>query len=263
MADNAAPFYAALADWMRQAHALDIAFDDAPPWRERQHMLYRGEAHLGFVCGLPFIEQLELPEPPVELLAAPVMRAERYLGLPIYFSDVIVRRDSAWHSFGQLRGCSWAYNEPNSQSGYNLTRYHLAQLGEIDGFFGDVVESGAHQTSLRMVVDGRVDASSIDSTVLETELENHPHLAAEIRVVATLGPSPAPPALVARGVEPALKAELRRILLDMHRSDSGAALLHRYGRSHFAAVTNQDYEVITNMARAAREVALGRRLIPA
>jgi phosphonate transport system substrate-binding protein len=82
---------------------------------------------------LPYVDLMDLPEPPVELLAAPVLVGERYGGRPIYFSDVIVRRDSPIHCFAELRGRSWTYNDTASHSGYNLTRYQLLRAGETGG----------------------------------------------------------------------------------------------------------------------------------
>ena len=104
----------------------------------------------------------------MELLAVPVPAGPRYHGRPIYFSDVIVRKQSPFQTFADLRGAAWAYNEPRTlHSGYNVVRAYLAELGERDGYFGGVVESGAHQPSIEMIVDGRADCSAIDSTVLE------------------------------------------------------------------------------------------------
>ena len=103
-----------------------------------------------------------------------MLQGERYQGRPIYYSDVIVRAECAARQFLDLRGCRWAYNERDSHSGYNITRYTLVRLGETRGFFGRVVEAGYHQTAIRMVVDGQVDAAAIDSQVLAVELRDHP-----------------------------------------------------------------------------------------
>ena len=73
-----------------------------------------GQADVGFICGLPYVQLARQPSPPVELLAAPVLQGARYRGRPIYFSDVIVRADSGYRSFSDLRGCSWAYNDLDS-----------------------------------------------------------------------------------------------------------------------------------------------------
>jgi ABC-type nitrate/sulfonate/bicarbonate transport system substrate-binding protein len=60
--------------------------------------------------------------PKLTLLAAPLPAGARYGGKPIYFSDVVVRRDSPYQTFADLRGVTWGYNEPGSQSGYNVVR---------------------------------------------------------------------------------------------------------------------------------------------
>src|SRR5215207_2550055 len=110
-----------------------------------------GEIDAGFICGLTYILLARQTPAQVELLAAPVIRGDRYAGRPIYFSDVIVHRDSPARTFADQRGRSWAYNDLDSHSGYNLTRHHLVQLGETRGFFSRVVEAGFHQQAIRMV----------------------------------------------------------------------------------------------------------------
>ena len=79
------------------------------------------------MCSLPYVEFERRVSRRRVPIAAPVLRGERYGGRPIYFSDVIVHRDSPYRSFLDLRGRSWAYNEPLSQSGYGITRYHLLE----------------------------------------------------------------------------------------------------------------------------------------
>src|SRR5687767_12870526 len=57
------------------------------------------DADVAFVCGLPYVEAVRARTPEVEPIAAPVPQGERYRNQPIYFSDVIVRRDSPFWSF--------------------------------------------------------------------------------------------------------------------------------------------------------------------
>jgi phosphonate transport system substrate-binding protein len=101
-----------------------------------------------FVCSLPYVEFERQGIAPAVPIAAPVLEGDRYDGKPIYFSDVIVHRDSPFQSFLDLRGHSWAYNEPLSHSGYGITRYHLVESGETHGFFSEVIEAGFHETSM-------------------------------------------------------------------------------------------------------------------
>jgi phosphonate transport system substrate-binding protein len=148
-----------------------------------------GEVDAAFICGLPYVRLTAEAPSLVSLLAAPVLTGDRYQGRPIYFSDVVVRADSGIRDFEGLRGCRWAYNEPDSHSGHLLTLYQLVSRGHVGEFFGEVVRAGFHQHALRMVMSGEVDASAIDSQVLEVELRRHPGLRERLRVIDTFGPS--------------------------------------------------------------------------
>lgn len=214
-----------------------------------------GEADVSFVCGLPYVESTRWPQPPVEPLAAPVLQGSRYEARPVYFSDVIVRRDSPFQSFADLRGCTWSYNEPQSHSGYGITRYHLIRLGETDGFFGQVVAAGWHERSIRLVCSGEVDASAIDSQVLAVALRDDPELAEQLRVIDSFGPSPIQPVVAARRLPAALKADLQAALLAMSQDPLARPYLDRGFIERFVAVTDATYDDIRAMLAAAEAAA--------
>jgi phosphonate transport system substrate-binding protein len=219
------------------------------PWTERDRRLDEGEIDLCWICGLPYVRKVERSPGIVAPLAAPVMAGSRYQGRPIYYSDVVVRRDSPFRTFADLRGAAWAFNEPGSHSGYGIVRYTLATRGETFAFFGRVVESGAHQASLEMILRGEIDAAAIDSTVLEQVLRDHPEEAGELRVIEVLGPSPMPPWVVSRQVTPDIRQALRDALTGMHARADGRTILARAGIARFQAVDDGDYDPIREMAR--------------
>jgi len=226
------------------------------PWRQRQAALERGEIHLAWVCGWPYTRWADQPDAPVDLLGAPVMAGNRYLGRPVYFSDVVVRAESAYRRFRDLAGARWAYNEPGSHSGYNLTCYQLAHRRLDAGFFGAVVAAGSHERALQLLLAGEIDASALDSTVLATELRADPALAGRIRVIGRWGPSPAPPYVAAHGLPPELRRGLRDALAGMHRQREGRAILAAGAMRRIALLHDRDYEPIRHMARARRGVEL-------
>ena len=97
-----------------------------------------------------------------------------------------------------------------------MPRDHLLRLGETRGYFARAVASGSHQRSIEKVVGGEVDASGIDSTVLELECAQRPGLAERLRVVESIGPCPIPPVVVSRRLPEPTKRRLREALLAMH-----------------------------------------------
>lgn len=224
------------------------------PWQERLSLLSQGQLEIGWICSLPYVRAADAGNSPFELLVAPVVDHPRYHGKPVYFSDVIVRRESAYHSFADLRGATWAYNEPGSHSGYTLIRSHLALLGEPVGYFARQVEAGSHLAALEMVLNGEIDASAIDSMVLESEVRRRPGLMDDLRVLETLGPSPIPPVVIATSVPGAQKEQIAAALAGMALDELGRSLLQEAGLAKFVRVHDADYDPIREFDRLATQV---------
>ena len=207
----------------------------------------RDENDVCFVCSLPYVMFEREGVSPAEPVAAPVLTGDRYEGRPVYFSDVIVHRDSPFRSFADLRGRSWSYNEPLSHSGYGITRYHLVQLGETNGFFGEVIEAGFHEESIRMVANREVDASAIDSQVLAVALRSDPTLRESLRVIDSLGPSTIQPVAVSKRVPTDLKERIRSVLLALGDEPSCREALDAGLVNRFVAVDASSYDDIRMM----------------
>jgi phosphonate transport system substrate-binding protein len=209
-----------------------------------------GQIHLGFMCGLLYIHVAKQCACPLELVAAPVLVGKRYQGKPIYFSDVIVRRDSPYTSFDDLGGCVWAYNESASHSGWNIVCYSLLMQGKTPHYFGKTIETGSHQRSLQMVLEGRADGAAIDSHMLDVSFLQDSTLAAKIRVIATLGPSTIPPVVASKNLNPVLRDGIRSILVDMHHDPRAAAELRKGAIARFVPIADEHYQDIRQMTAA-------------
>lgn len=235
---------------------MPIAFMDQLPWQDREQLFDRGEIQVCWMCSLPYIWRVDQNPHAVELLAAPVMQPLRYQNQPVYFSDVVVNSQSTFRTFDDLRGASWAYNEPQSHSGYNITRYQLALMGFTNSFFGQVIGSGSHIRSLEMLLANQIDASAIDTTVLDLLLTKKPEFGEQIRVVDTWGPSPIPPWVVSKNLDRELRQTLRKLLLEMHRDPEGRKILDQGLIDHFTQVDDQFYDSVREMYRTAATVKL-------
>ena len=254
-ADNARSLARCIVEYVGERVGVPVDFVDDVSWQERESLFDSGHVHVLWMCGLPYVQRADKPNAGIELLAAPVMSGARYKGQPVYFSDVVVHRKSRCQSFADLQGSIWAYNEPNSHSGHNLVRYHLAAHGAPGSFFDDIVESGSHQVSLQLILDRRVDVSAIDSTVLESELRRDSSIRSRIRIIDTLGPSPIPPWVVRTELSPTLRSAIRAALLLMSATPRGRDILASGSIRGFAPVTDGDYDAIRRMSRSAEWVS--------
>ena len=161
----AEPFCVELVNFISAEFGLPCEFVNDLSWQERERLLLLGE----ILCGLAYVRESNRQDKLIELLVAPVRRHPRYHAKPVYYSDVIVRTDTSFHSFEDLRGRTWAYNERGSHSGFNIVRYHLAMRGLDQNFFRRIVESGSHRNSLQMILQGSIDTAAIDSSVLTSK----------------------------------------------------------------------------------------------
>jgi len=249
LAPSIRPMYQYIADYVSKqlgfATELAVAEDYTPATD--------GSMDVGFICGLPYV--LFARENPSSMtpIAAPVLLGNRYNDRPIYFSDVIVKRDSTFESFEALRGGRWAFNEPLSQSGYGIVRQKLVEMGETNGFFGEVVEAGFHQRSIRLVQTGEIDASAIDSQVLEIARRDHPQLDEKLRVIDVLGPSTIQPVVASGSLPATLRADLTAVFEQLGDDPAARSALDQGLVSRFEAADEASYDDIREMVRSAEE----------
>ncbi|GAC1429359.1 MAG: hypothetical protein NVSMB54_21310 [Ktedonobacteraceae bacterium] len=210
-----------------------------------------GQADVGFLCGLLYTNMRQPRS--VELVAAPIVAGERYHAEPLYYSDVIVRRDSPYTSFDALQGSRWAFNEEASHSGYNIVSYSLLMRGKTFDHFGSMLKTGSHFASMQAVLDGKADAAALDSHVLDAWFHHKPELAEQLRVVAMLGPSTIPPIVASTQVDIQTRRNIQEILCSMHKDVDGARGLHSGLIERLVPITDRHYDDIRCMLTRVQE----------
>ncbi len=202
-----------------------------------------GRADVAFVCG-PSYALLRSAGAPVEVVpAAAVFDDPRNQGHPVYFSDVVVRRDHPARTLADLRGAVWTYNDRQSLSGWHrmLAALEGLGLGAPEQFFSRLLASGAHVRSIELVSCQEADVSAVDSNVLLLERRRDPGLDRRVRVLESWGPSAVQPVLVRSGLDPVLKASIADTLLELHGDEKTASRLAAFGVLRFASVSEATY----------------------
>jgi phosphonate transport system substrate-binding protein len=203
----------------------------------------QGRADVAFVCG-PSYPLLRAAGRRVTIVgAAPVFDDLRNGGRPVYYSDLIVRRDLAARSLPELRGSMWVYNDRQSLSGWHrmLSRLEALGLPEPEAFFARVVPSGSHVSSIDLVARGEADVSAVDSNTLLLARRRDAALDSRIRVLESWGPSAVQPLIAREGLPEPLRAEIERTLLEMADSPATALRLQQFGVLRFAPISAADY----------------------
>jgi len=203
-----------------------------------------GRADLAFVCG-PSYSLLRAAGRAVEVVAAaPVFDDARNGGKPVYFADLIVRRNHPARAFADLRGSAWAYNDRQSLSGWLRMLERLESLGfgrDPDAFFSRVASSGSHVASIDLVARGEADLSAVDSNTLLLARRREPSLDDRLRVLESWGPSPVQPLIARSGLPAPLREQIASALLAMADSAETSRRLREFGVLRFAPVEENVY----------------------
>ncbi len=179
-------------------------------------------------------------------------------GKSTFTSRIYVRRESGIKTVEDLRGKTMAFVDPASSSGYIYPMVLLIQRGLVTNrdpksFFKEVVFSGAHDASMRALLNGHVDAIASFDMAREQYLKDP----AERERLVVVAETPAIPeaGIAARdGLDPATFARVRGALLQI-RAPAHAALLKRlYEIDGFEIAEDREYDPV----RAAIEL-LGAR----
>ncbi|UBF30046.1 PhnD/SsuA/transferrin family substrate-binding protein (plasmid) [Kovacikia minuta CCNUW1] len=247
LAPNWFEFYQAVVLSLERALSIETQLVQAASDPLDDPLLKQDQWDLGFICGLPFVRYQQAVPNQMRAIVAPVMQASRYQNRPIYFADVIVNAASEFNTFADLAGTTVCYNDPGSNSGYFLLCDRLRQE-TLPHFFGNAIQSGSHQRSIRWVVEGKADCAAIDSTVLEQECRLFPDLHQRLRVIESIGPCPMPPVVVAHRLGDDIIQQLQATLLksDTHLQTA----MERMDIARYAAVKSEDYEAIAQMFEA-------------
>ena len=144
-------------------------------YQEITALLLSGQLDAAWVCDDPYVQH----EDRLELLAVPLYRHE-----PLYQTYVIVSEDSKAQSFDDIRGTIHAFSDPDSTSGFLVTRYLLALRHSTPAqFFRTFFFTYGHRNVVRAVATGLAESGSIDGYVWDVMREREPDLINKTRVV--------------------------------------------------------------------------------
>lgn len=234
-------YYQELLLYMERELDREVMLILKPTYAEINDLIRGQRVDVAFVCSLPYVKGNQ--DFGMELLVAPQMYGET-----VYYSYLIVPAGSSASSLRDLRGASFAFTDPLSNSGYLVPTYQLFLLGETpSSFFSSYILTYSHDNSVMAVVDKLIDGAAVDSLVYDYIVADNPELAAEIKIIARWGPYGIPPVVTSPSLERQLKQQLRDFFLDLHKSDEGAMILKNLAIDRFVVVPDDIYDSVREM----------------
>lgn len=258
---DAVKYYQDIIDYIGKRIRRPVQMIHRRTYKEMDILLEKGEVKIAFICSLPYVRNRQ--KFGVELLVAPSVN-----GRSTYHSYIIVHKDSPIQSVAELKGKSFAFTDPRSNSGRLYPAYLLKTIGyTAESFFSRSVYSYSHNKSVEMVAKRLVDAAAVESIVYEHMLKKGSPYAGQTRVIKRSPPYGMPPVVVTRDIDPRLKAALKDAFLSMRRDDEARHILDAMMIDGFVEVEDENYDTIRAIdkmiaeTRQSQKSSLDRRMV--
>jgi len=231
-------FYRQLLDYIGAKLGREIEFVQRKTYAEINELLAKGQIEMAFICSGPYA--LGKDKYGIELLATPQVQNSHF-----YQSYLIVNINSAFRSLADLRGSTFAFTDPDSNSGKLVPTAWLAQMGEApETFFRKTIYTYSHDNAILAVARGLVDGAAVDGLIWEYFQHRNPIFTSKTRVIRKSEPYGIPPIVASKSLHFELKTRIRRELFAMHHDSEGQKILNELLIDRFISPRDEWYDSI-------------------
>ena len=245
--DETLVYYQDMFDYLSLKMDVQVKLVQRKTYQEVNDLVRKNSVDAAFVCSLAYIEGKD--QFGMELLVVPIVRGE-----PRYYSYIIVPEDSSINSFKELKGMTFAYTDPLSNSGKLSPEYLIAQMGEDpEEFFRLTFFTYSHDKSIQAVAEKMVDGAAVDSLVWDFKNATDPRFTRRTKIISKSPPYGIPPVVVSKDIDPALKEKLQKILLQMHEDKKGKEILDSIMIDRFSEANDSLYDSVREMIKVVND----------
>jgi len=247
-------YYLNLVDYIAKKTNMRGIMIQRKTYQEMDLLLKKGEVDIAFICSGAYVQDKK--DFGVELLAA----EQHYLDGAYYKAYIITHKDNPIKNFKELKGKTFAFTDPKSNTGYIFPMYLLLKMKEKPGnFFKKVYFTYSHNKSIHLVATKSIDAASVDSIVFDYLREKNKIYSRLIKIIEVSPKFGSPPVVASPKLNSDLKNKIRGILLDMHLDKEGGRILKNLHIIKFSTADERDYKGIMKMIDLINAVAGGEK----
>jgi len=239
-------YYSDLLKYIGGKLAMPVEIIQTKTYAEANDLVRAGSADVAFVCTYAYT--LGHDEFGMKLLGIPIIN-----GQGSYQALIVVRKTSGIEKFAELKGKTFAFTDPLSNTGTLYPLFLVKQAGKTpDTFFSRYFYTYSHDYALRSVADNLADGASIDSTVWDYLSAVNPDLVANLKIISRSPLYGMPPVVVRPGLNRDLQDRLQAILFDMVNDPDGRAILRKLRIDRFGPADDAMYNSVRELAAAVK-----------
>lgn len=230
-----------LQSYLQRATGHAVELVTRRTYQEITTLLTTGQLDAAWICGFPYVAHRAA----LQLVAVPLWHHK-----PLYQSYLIVDRDRKGSGILDLRGDIHAFSDPDSNSGFLVTRAALAERGlRPETFFAKAFFTYGHRDVIRAVASGLAGSGSVDGYIYDVVSEIDPGLTKDTRVLKASEWLGFPP--IAAPTIPVNQVRLNvftKALWEMDGDEEGRAVLRMLRLDGFGAEDTASFDAIAAKA---------------
>ncbi len=234
-------YYHQLLDFIAYQLNRKIQLIQRKTYSEINELLKSGKIDLAFICSGPYATGRQTYG--FEALAVPQVRGKHF-----YHSYLIVNHNSTFHDLMELKGKTFAFTDPESNTGKLVPTYWLVQQKQKPKeFFSKIIYTHSHDNSIMAVATSLVDAAAVHEQIWQYFNHKDPTFTSNTRVIKKSQPFGNPPVVASKYLSSQLKADIRRLLMTMHQDPEGKRILDELMIDRFLQPEEKWYDSIVAM----------------
>jgi phosphonate transport system substrate-binding protein len=173
-----------------------------------------------------------------------------------YRSCLIVHGDSDMFSPEDTAGKTFAFNDPNSTSGYLVpSAFFMLEMGiDPQKHFSKVIFSGSHEASILAVTNRKVDVASTNLPDVQQLTRENKVPRSAVRVIWVSRLIPNDPVVIRKDLPPTLKAAIQESLVSMKSRHPEAFKEIGAWVGNFVPADDAKYQVIRELNETAKRL---------
>lgn len=230
-----------LQSYLQRATGHPIELVTRRTYQEITTLLTTSQLDAAWICGFPYVAHRS----ELQLVAVPLWHHK-----PLYRSYLIVDRDRKSTGILDLRGDIHAFSDPDSNSGFLVTRAALAERGlRPETFFAKTFFTYGHRDVIRAVSSGLAGSGSVDGYIYDVVGEIEPDLTAGTRILRASELLGFPPIAAPKNpIDQVRLNALTRALWEMDKDDEGRTVLKMLRLDGFGAEDTASFDAIASKA---------------
>ncbi len=234
-------YYQEIIDYIADNLNMPVNMVFKKTYDEIDKMLENGEVDAAFICSAPYVKDKR--KFGAELLVVPQVN-----GRVFYNSLIIVHKDSDIEKFDELKGKTFAFSDPKSNSGRLYPIYRLAKKGiKPEDFFEKYVYSYSHNKSVALVAKKVVEGAAVENLIYQYMKNNDSPYIKQIRIIEKSPDFGIPPMVTSPDISTFVRDKIKEILTNMHNNQRGKRILSSMLIDKFVEGLDSNYDSVREM----------------